>query len=187
MSRGDLRRPHRMEPVPEQDVRFGDPDSPPTPWAEALAVLEAAELFWISTVRRDGRPHVTPLPAVWHDGRLHFCTGPGEQKAVNLAGNPHVALTTGANRWKEGLDLVVEGAAVRVTDDATLRTLADLWRSKYDGDWDFAVEDGVFRHADGGSAAVFAVAPGKVLAFAKGRFAQTRFRFPPADVPAGTS
>jgi hypothetical protein len=34
----------------------------------------------------------------------------------------------------------------------------------------------MFRHEDGGSAVVFAVAPTKVLAFAKGRFAQTRYR-----------
>jgi general stress protein 26 len=166
-----------MQPVPEQDIRFGDPESPPTPWPDALHVLETAELFWISTVRSDGRPHVTPLPAIWHESRLHFCTGPAEQKAVNLARNPHVALTTGSNRWKEGLDLVVEGNAVLVTDDSRLRTLADLWRGKYHGDWDFAVEDGMFRHGDGGSAVVFEVAPTKVLAFAKGPFAQTRFRF----------
>lgn len=167
-----------MEPVPEQDVRFGDPESPPTPWADVVHVLESAELFWISTVRRDGRPHVTPLPAVWDDGRLHFCTGAAEQKAVNLAANPHVALTTGTNRWKEGLDLVVEGEAVQVRDDARLRTLADLWRGKYSGDWDFTAEHGAFHHPDGGSADVFEVAPAKVLAFAKGRFAQTRYRFP---------
>ena len=166
-----------MDPVPEQDTRFGDPEAPPTPWAEALRVLETAELFWISTVRSDGRPHVTPLPAVWLEGRLHFCTGPAEQKAVNLARKPHVALTTGTNRWKEGLDLVVEGIAVRITDDSRLRTLADLWRSKYHGDWDFTVEHGMFRHEDGGSAVVFEVGPTKVLAFAKGRFAQTRYRF----------
>jgi nitroimidazol reductase NimA-like FMN-containing flavoprotein (pyridoxamine 5'-phosphate oxidase superfamily) len=167
-----------MGPVPEQDARFGDPTSPPTPWTEALGVLETAELFWISTVRGDGRPHVTPLPAVWHDGRLHFCTGPAEQKAVNLARNPHVALTTGTNRWKEGLDVVVEGGAVQVTEESRLRTLADLWRRKYHGDWDFAVADGAFHHEDGGTAIVFEVAPTKVLAFAKGRFAQTRYRFP---------
>jgi nitroimidazol reductase NimA-like FMN-containing flavoprotein (pyridoxamine 5'-phosphate oxidase superfamily) len=178
MSRDDAERHNRMEPVPEQDRRFGDPASPPTPWADALRVLETAELFWISTVRADGRPHVTPLPAVWFDDRLHFCTGPAEQKAVNLAHNAHVALTTGTNRWKQGLDLVVEGDAVQITDDARLRVLADLWRTKYYGDWDFAVEEGMFRHDDGGSAAVFGVAPTKVLAFAKGPFAQTRYRFP---------
>lgn len=169
-----------MEPATEQDIRFGDPDVPPTPWADAVQVLETAELFWISTVRGDGRPHVTPLPAVWYEDALHFCTGPTEQKSTNIARNPQVALTTGCNRWKEGLDLVVEGTAVRVTDDSRLRHLADLWRSKYHGDWDFTVEGGMFHHDDGGSAVVFGVAPVKVLAFAKGRFAQTRYRFPPS-------
>jgi general stress protein 26 len=164
-----------MDPVAEQDVRFGDPGLPPTPWSEVRRVLDTAELFWISSVRRDGRPHVTPLPAVWTDDCLHFCTGADEQKAVNITGNPEVVLTTGNNQWKYGLDVVVEGTAVRVSDDARLRTLADLWRSKYNGDWDFAVEDCMFH--DHGAALVFKVAPTKVLAFAKGEFVQTRYRF----------
>ncbi len=159
----------------QQDIRFGDPESPSTPWPEARQVIETAELFWISTVRSDGRPHVTPLPAVWDDDRLHFCTGQAEQKAVNLSRNPHVALTTGSNRWKDGLDIVVEGVAVRVTDNRRLRALADLWRKKYDGDWDFTVAEGMFHH-EAGAAAVFEVAPTKILAFAKGQFAQTRYR-----------
>jgi nitroimidazol reductase NimA-like FMN-containing flavoprotein (pyridoxamine 5'-phosphate oxidase superfamily) len=166
-----------MEPVLEQDVRFGDPASPPTPWSDVLRMLETAELFWVSTVRRDGRPHVTPLAAVWTDDGLHFCTGASEQKAVNLAQNPQVVLTTGCNQWKQGLDVVVEGSAVQVSDGAQLRELADLWRTKYHGDWDFSVADGMFHHDDGGSALVFRVAPAKVLAFAKGEFAQTRYRF----------
>jgi nitroimidazol reductase NimA-like FMN-containing flavoprotein (pyridoxamine 5'-phosphate oxidase superfamily) len=166
----------RLDPIPEQDTRFGDPEAPPTPWAEAVRVLETAELFWISTVRGDGRPHVTPLPAVWYEDRLHFCTGPAEQKAVNIARNPRVVLTTGCNVWKEGLDVVVEGAAMRISDENRLRALADRWREKYQGDWDFTVEDGMF-HEDGGSAIVFEVAPVKVLAFAKGVFGQTRYRF----------
>jgi general stress protein 26 len=166
-----------MDPITERDIRFGDPEVRPTPWADVLRVLESAELFWISSVRGNGRPHVTPLPAVWYEDRLHFCTGPDEQKAVNIARNPHVALTTGRNLWKEGLDVVVEGTAVRVTDESRLRALADLWRGKYHGDWDFTVRDEAFHHEDGGFAFVFEVAPRKVLAFAKGHFAQTRYRF----------
>ncbi len=96
---------------------------------------------------------------------------------MNIARNPRVALTTGCNRWKEGLDVVVEGTAVRVTDESRLRGVADLWRSKYHGDWEFTVEDGLFHHEDGGSAVVFGIAPVKVLAFSKGVFAQTRYRF----------
>jgi nitroimidazol reductase NimA-like FMN-containing flavoprotein (pyridoxamine 5'-phosphate oxidase superfamily) len=164
------------EPRAELDARFGDPGAVPTPWRETCSVLEDAELFWISTVRGDGRPHVTPLPAVWQEGALHFCTGAAEQKGVNLAGNAHCTLTTGNNRWKSGLDVVVEGVAERVIEDGRLQALADAWRTKYDGDWDFEVRDAAFQH-EGGEALVFAVVPTKVLAFAKGDFAQTRYRF----------
>jgi hypothetical protein len=122
---------------------------------------------------------VTPLPAVWHDGSLYFCTGAEEQKGVNLARNPHCSLTTGTNAWKSGLDVVVEGEAHRVTADALLRHLAAMWEAKYGGDWHFEVVDGAFRHS-AGEAIVFELVPAKVLSFAKGHFAQTRFRFRPA-------
>ncbi len=76
------------EPVTNIDPRFSDPDTVATGWDETRRALEKAELFWISTVRSDGRPHVTPLVAVWFDGALYFSTGATEQKAKNLHGNP---------------------------------------------------------------------------------------------------
>jgi nitroimidazol reductase NimA-like FMN-containing flavoprotein (pyridoxamine 5'-phosphate oxidase superfamily) len=164
-------------PEPELDPRFSEDGARPTPWAEVRNTLVEAELFWISTVRPDGRPHVTPIPAVWHDEALHFCTGAGEQKGVNLARNPSCALTTGNNAWKSGLDVVVEGRAKRVVHEARLRRLADAWESKYRGDWKFEVADGHFHQEGGGEALVYEVSPAKVLAFAKGAFAQTRYRF----------
>ena len=85
-------------------------------------------------------------------------------------------MTTGNNAWKAGLDVVIEGAAMRVTDEALLRLLADAWESKYKGDWRFNLANHAFHH-EGGEALVFEVVPDKVLAFAKGNFAQTRFRF----------
>src|SRR5438034_6111175 len=108
------------QPVTELDTRFSDPDAVATGWEETRRALESAELFWISTVRADGRPHVTPLVAVWLDDAIHFATGPGEQKAVNLRANRNVVLTTGCGQWERGLDLVVEGEAVQVTDKSVL-------------------------------------------------------------------
>src|SRR5918997_3503405 len=93
------------------DARFSDPAAGPTSWPDAARVLEEAELYWLSTVRADGRPHVTPLIGVAADGVMHFCTGLDEQKARNLEHAPHVALTTGNNTWAQGLDVVVEGVA----------------------------------------------------------------------------
>jgi nitroimidazol reductase NimA-like FMN-containing flavoprotein (pyridoxamine 5'-phosphate oxidase superfamily) len=165
-------------PVTELDRRFSDPDAVATGWEETRRVLETAELSWISTVRADGRPHVTPLVAVWLDGALCFCAGAGEQKTLNLRGNPHVVLTTGCNRWDSGLDVVVEGDAVQVTDDDRLERLAGAWTRKWDGQWQYQVRGGNFYHPDGDDPVhVFSVTPAKVLAFAKGNFSHTRHRF----------
>ena len=166
------------QPTTELDVRFSAAEAVPRPWSEVVNLLEGSEIFWLSTVRRDGRPHVTPLPAMWLDGALHFCTGPEEQKAKNLEGNAHVVLTTGTNTFQEGLDVVVEGSAVRVTDEALLQRLSAMWKAKLE--WPFDVVDGAFREvgSDSHVAHVFAVEPTKVLAFGKGDpFSQTRYRF----------
>jgi general stress protein 26 len=164
------------QPVTEIDPRFSDTNATATEWDQTRRVLETAELFWITTVRADGRPHVTPLVAVWLDGAIHFTTGADEQKGINLRGNPHVVLTTGCNSWDAGLDVMVEGDAVPCTDDATLQRLAKAWTKKWNGQWQFDARDGAFHH-EAGVALVFSVTPRKVLAFGKGTFTHTRHRF----------
>jgi general stress protein 26 len=166
-----------MTPKTSLDERFSDPGAEAVAWPATQQVIENAELFWVTTVRADGRPHSTPLVAVWLDDALHFCTGETEQKAHNLAANPHVLLTTGDNGWQGGLDVVVEGPAVRVTDDELLGRLAAAWGEKWDGQWQFEARDGAFHHGDGAAALVYRVEPTKVLAFGKGTFSHTRHRF----------
>lgn len=164
------------EPVTQLDERFSDPDAQPTPWADAKAELDAAQLSWITTVRPDGRPHVTPLVTVWVDETLHFCTGPEEQKARNLVSNASVAVTTGCNRWDDGFDVIVEGEVERITDRAMLERLAAAWATTWDGRWKYQVTNEGFAHPDGGGRVlVFAVRATKVLAFAKGVFSHTRY------------
>ena len=165
------------QPVTELDTRFSDPQAVAVEWEETCRALEQAELFWITTVRADGRPHVTPLVAVWLGDAIHFVTGPEEQKAVNLRTNRNVVLTTGRNDWQSGLDVVVEGEAVPVTDHDLLERLVEAWAGKWDGRWHYEVRDGGVQHEGGGAAVVFSVAPTKVFAFAKGTFGQTRHRF----------
>lgn len=164
------------DPTGTIDSRFSDPEAAPTPWPNAERVLEEAELYWLTTVRAEGRPHVTPLIGVVHDGAVHFCTGLREQKARNLEHRSQVALTTGNNAWARGLDVVVEGTAVRVTDRDALQQLADAYVAKYGSEWQFEVGDGAF--GDGpDAAAVFRIEPAKVLAFAKEPHGQTTYRF----------
>jgi hypothetical protein len=136
-------------------------------------------LFWISTVRTDGRPHVTPVVAVWAEGGIWFCAGDGEQKVVNMRANTHVVLTTGCNQWDHGLDVVVEGDATHVTDDLVLTRVAGAFAAKWDGRWQWTACDGGFRDAGGhGETMVFSVRPVKVFAHSKGDpFGETRHKF----------
>jgi uncharacterized pyridoxamine 5'-phosphate oxidase family protein len=168
------------EPVTKLDQRYSDAKAAAITWEQTQAVLRAAELFWISTVRADGRPHVTPLVAAWVDGVLYFHTGTDEQKFANLRANPNVVLTTGCNRWDEGIDVVVEGKAVPATDEKALTRAAEAFAVKWDGRWQLTVRNGRFYHGDGENwpSEVFAVAPSRIFAHAKGDpFGATTHRF----------
>jgi general stress protein 26 len=164
---------------------YGDPSADAPAWAEVDRRLAEAQLYWMMTVRRDGRPHAVPVCGVWRDGAFHFCTGDAEQKMRNLEHDPHVVVTAGplgADGWGTGKDIAVEGLATRVDDEALLRELADEWTRKYDGDWEWEVRDGrFFELSDQGDgtrdgAAVFRVPPDKVLVFGD-EHGQTTYRF----------
>ena len=167
------------------DPRYGDASATPPPWEDVERLLTDAQLYWIVTVRTDGRPHAVPLVGVWHDGAFAFCTGADEQKQRNLEANPRVAVTTGttgAGGWDSGEEVVVEGTAVRVTDDTTLQALAAAWFAKYGEDWHFEVRGDAFVElstsgaSTEGGALVYRVAPTKIITFG-GDHGQTTYRF----------
>ncbi len=129
------------QPVTTLHAGFSNHDAVATAWANGRSVLENAEVYWVTSVRPDGRPHVTPLLGIWLDGAMYFCTGDSERKAKNLESNPHCILTTGCNNL-HGLDVVVEGKVAKVSDTTELRSAADAYESKYgshftspDGTW----------------------------------------------------
>ena len=167
------------------DPRYGDASATAPGWDDVERRLADAQLYWLVTVRADGRPHAVPLCGAWHDGAFAFCTGAAEQKMRNLEANSQVAVTAGplgADGWSSGKDIVVEGTAQRVTDEDALRALADVWEEKYDGDWRWEVHDGQFFELtdSGGSteggAQVFRVVPAKVMVFGD-EHGQTTYRF----------
>jgi general stress protein 26 len=169
-------------PVSKVDERFSQKDEVATPWETVRDVIESAELFWVTSVRANGHPHMTPLVAVWNDDALYFSTGEHEQKTLNLKTNPHVILSTGSNEWTSGMDVVVEGDAVRVSDNDKLTRLAQAWTTKWDGDWNYEVANGSFFHPGADvekdeKVLVFEVRPTKVLSFTKGTFNHTSHRF----------
>jgi nitroimidazol reductase NimA-like FMN-containing flavoprotein (pyridoxamine 5'-phosphate oxidase superfamily) len=163
-----------FEPRADVDERYGEPGAATT-WDEAVDLLRAAKVYWITTISAAGDPHVTPVIAVWQDGALHFSTGAREEKARNLRANSSVVLTTGTNALT-GTDLVVRGKADALTDGARLQRLADEFASKYDDAWKFRVKDGQFVGQDGASD-VYRVHPRTVYAFGKNPFSHTRWTF----------
>ncbi len=93
--------------------------------------------FFLATVRPDGRPHTAGIGALWLDGDLYLTSGPATRKARNLAANPACTIAVKL----EGIDLVLEGDATRVTDRPTLEEVARHFR---EGGWPAEVADDAF-------------------------------------------
>jgi hypothetical protein len=176
----ERRRVEVAEQQPSAELSsFSSPNAVPTEWSRARAEFGSAEVYWLSTVRADGRPHVTPLLGIWLEGNFYFCTGPTEQKAKNLLMNHQCVVTTGHSTL-QGLDLVLEGAAEMIGDPIELGRVADTYESKYGAH--FAAPNGTWsglgdaiRRAE---ASVFRVVPTTVFGFGKGTpYSQTRWRF----------
>ena len=119
--------------------RYGNPA---LPWSRPRDVLAAGSLgpgvtFFLGTIRPDGRPHGAGVGAVWHDGDLHFTSGPGTRKSRNLATDPACTISVRL----DGIDLILEGEASRVTDTPTLEQVAALYRT---GGWPAEVDGDAF-------------------------------------------
>ncbi len=69
---------------------------------------------------------------------MYFCAGPNTQKGRNLSRDPRCVLTAATT----GLDVIIEGTAEVVTDDATLDQAAEVYMTKYG--WDAKPQDGAF-------------------------------------------
>jgi Pyridoxamine 5'-phosphate oxidase len=151
----------------------------PTTWAKALGYLQASRAtYWLTTLRPSGAPHVMPVLAVWVDGRLFFSAGERTRKARNLARDSRCVVTAEV----EPIDLVVEGDASIVRDDATLARVADACASIYG--WQVTVREGAFHAAGGAPTAgpppydVYEVTPAVAFGLPVGEgIVPTRWRF----------
>jgi hypothetical protein len=104
----------------------------PIPWSRALEQLEAyaraegqGRTYWLATAGSDERPHLAAVGALWVDDRLYFTSGPRTRKSRNLATNPNCAVSVSL----DGIDVVVEGTARKVTDTPTLERVANVYAS----------------------------------------------------------
>ncbi len=100
--------------------------------------LEGDRSYWLTTVRPDGRPHVVPVGAVWHEGAWYFTTGQGTRKEKNLMDNTHCAIAFSV----QGFDLVFEGTAAKVTDATKIQQLAEAYAAQ---GWPATAGEGVLE------------------------------------------
>jgi hypothetical protein len=134
-----------MEPVTERNLDgYG---TPPIDWTRVHQRLMSEitqapgtggpgrHTSWLATVNPCGTPHVMPLGALWVDDAFYFTSGAGTRKSKNLSANPQCVITVATHEF----DLVVEGEAVKVTDEAKLELIAEVFRS---GGWEPTVRDG---------------------------------------------
>lgn len=162
--------------------------SAPIPWERALKQLvavttkagdeaHAPKSYWLATIRPDKRPHVAAVGALWVDDKFYFTSGAGTHKSRNLAENPNCVISVSLG----DLDLVVEGTAVRVTDEPTLQRLADLYAAQ---GWPARVGDGAIVAEFSAPSAgpppwdLYAVTPAAAIGVATAEpYGATRWRF----------
>ena len=146
-------------------------------WDEARERLADSQFYWLATVHPDGRPHVVPVLAVWHDGALHFVASPGSRKARNLTENGAATITVDS----DDLHIVVEGTTTKVRDTGQLQGIADEYEMKYG--WLVTIRDGAYYGQGAPTAGpppydVYRLSPSVVFAFGSDEsFTPTRWRF----------
>ena len=98
------------------------------PWSWAEERLAASHDFWLATARRDGRPHLMPVWAVWHDRALWFSCSVGSRKTANLRTEPRCSLATDNPHEP----VVLDGIAEVILDPAELAAVLARENAKYD-------------------------------------------------------
>jgi hypothetical protein len=119
--------------------RYGDAALEWTRARDALIKASGPEhqTWFLGTTRPDGRPHAAGVGAMWHADDVYFTTSPDARKGRNLASKPNCTISASL----DGIDLVIEGEAIRVTDGPTLERLAAIFR---DTGWPAQVENEAF-------------------------------------------
>lgn len=88
-------------------------------WSEVSAKVREAPMYWMSSVRPDGRPHLVPRDGLWVDDRLWYGGSPATVHNRNVAENRSVSFGIG-----EGLQaVIVEGVVDHLKVDGDLATL----------------------------------------------------------------
>jgi Pyridoxamine 5'-phosphate oxidase len=109
--------------------------APPIEWARVRAVLDGRltqapgsggpqrHTVWLATTNPDGSPHVMAVGVVRCGGSWYFTSGPATRKSRNLGRDPRCVVSVATHPF----DLVIEGAAERVTSISELSSVAEAF------------------------------------------------------------
>jgi PPOX class probable F420-dependent enzyme len=89
--------------------------------------LRADDLIWLTTVRRDGRPHSVPVWFLWEGETIVVFSKPHNQKICNLRHNPLVVLAL--DDAKRGV-VILEGTA-QLLERGEADTILPAYDEKY--------------------------------------------------------
>lgn len=121
------------EPVSEKNL--DGYDAPLIPWAKVRELLAEGlteapgtggpdrHTGWLTTIDADGAPHVVPVGVLFDGGSIYFNAGPATRKAKNIAYDGRCAITVATHPF----DLVFEGEVLKLTDDARVQHVAQLF------------------------------------------------------------
>lgn len=99
------------------------------PWSWADERLQGRYIWWLSTTRPDGRPHLMPVWAVWLGDCVGFSTGAGTAKAKSIAANKYVSIVP--ERGTQSV--IIEGEVAAVPEDRK-RQFFDTYKEVYETD-----------------------------------------------------
>ena len=135
------------------------------PWSWAQERLAQAAIYWVMTVRPDGRPHAIPTWGSWLDDRFYFGASAETRRGRNLATNPAVGI-----HLESGDEVViVEGRAEEIVPDPALAArLVEDTLTTYKNRTD---------PADWQKGGLYVVRPQVVLAWGQSLKDPTRWRF----------
>ena len=97
------------------------------PWSWAVERLAGSHDFWLATVTPQGAPHLMPVWAVWHTGRLWFSSANGSRKARNLGAGARCTVSTDNPQEP----VVVHGLAERIASQEDLAAMLAAENAKY--------------------------------------------------------
>lgn len=144
------------------------------PWEHASQRLQAALIYWVGTVRPNGRPHTSPIWGVWLENKLYFDGSAMARRSQNIAQNPAVAIHIESGG--DGKEVVMlEGDAFRVLgvdfDLDYRKRLSAAYIAKY-GDEGYKPEpDQWDEHG------IYEIRPRTVIAWTTFNVDPTRWRF----------